>query len=138
MLVLIRLVESARRQKVRSNSGLSQRDLLDSGIDIMETNGELYSDQKEKASRRTVEAQLYAAGLPPCPPFPSLPPSPSFCVFLLCLPFEPLQYRGSAVCCRSVPSPPFPLVSPPPPPPLPFVPPFTLLQLLVLLLLACL
>ena len=77
ILNLIRLLDTAKRQKLRSNSGLSQRELLDSGIDIMETNGELYSDAKEQASRRNVEAQLYAAGLsfsflhapsPPPPP----------------------------------------------------------------------
>lgn len=65
MLLMHRLLEVARRQKVRSNSSLSQRDLLNSGIDIMETDGELYSEQKQLASRRSAEAQLFAAGLPP-------------------------------------------------------------------------
>ena len=74
MLTLVRLLETAKRQKLRSNSGLSQRELLDSGIDIMETNGELYSDSKEQASRRSIEAQLYAAGLSPCLAPPPAPP----------------------------------------------------------------
>ena len=78
MLALIRLLDTAKRQKLRSNSGLSQRELLDSGIDIMESNGELYSDSKEQASRRSIEAQLYAAGLSPCPP-PPPPPHPFPC-----------------------------------------------------------
>lgn len=97
MLGVVRLLEAAKRQKQRSNSGLSQRELLDSGIDIMETNGELYSDQKEQASRRSVEAQLYAAGLtcspPPCslPRPPYFPRSPSKAVSLPSVDCESLQ-----------------------------------------------
>lgn len=91
-LVMPRLLEVARRQKVRSNSGLSQRDLLNSGIDIMETDGELYSEQKQQASRRSADAQLFAAGLllpPPPPPLPAphgcaqaCHPSPAWCLSL--------------------------------------------------------
>ena len=94
MLTLVRLLETAKRQKLRSNSGLSQRELLDSGIDIMETNGELYSDSKEQASRRSIEAQLYAAGLSPCLAPPPAPHHTSSCIIrrsrliFLCCPWR--------------------------------------------------
>ena len=97
---MLRLLEVARRQKLRSNSELSQRDLLNSGIDIMETDGELYSEQKQQASRRSAEAQLFAAGvLSPLPPHPTLQPCarpvtrppPRPCHGLLCCPTLQLQ-----------------------------------------------
>ena len=62
-LVVPRLLEIARQQKLRVNSNMSQRDLLDSGIDILETNAELCSERKQLASRHDVDAQLYAAGI---------------------------------------------------------------------------
>ena len=61
--ILLRLLEIARQQKMRVNSGMSQRDLLESGIDILDTNAELYSEGKPLASQHNVDAQLYAAGL---------------------------------------------------------------------------
>ena len=67
ILVVCRLLEGARLQKMRINSGMSPQDLLDSGIDILETNSELYSEQKLHASQRSIEAQLYTAGTNFCP-----------------------------------------------------------------------
>ena len=47
---------------MRINNGMSPQDLLDSGIDILESNGELYNEQKMHASQRSIDAHIYTAG----------------------------------------------------------------------------
>lgn len=80
---------------MRVNSGMSQRDLLDSGIDILDTNAEVYAEGKPFASQHNVDAQLYAAGLT----------TASICAFVAqsawtnaCL----AKWRSSLLCVVSV------------------------------------